>query len=684
MERKLFFLFVIFCFLECGKKVPPPMPVIEKEEKEIKSHETFETLQVSTTVDTVIKVYDPIEFIRRIQHKIFVSSNANERDSLRWVLAKFFEEINEYKTAAAYWDTLLKSGKWTKEALFEGGRIFLLCGNYEKAIYCLNGARKFYPEEEKVRNVSFPLGVAYENIKKYEDAIYEYERCLETDSLLKDYAMLRIGVCKRAMKKKSEANRIFGILAERGGESAVSKLALAELKGGKREVKIITVYPDTGTPRVTSGFKYARKLMQKGDYESAIAEFRKIAKRNPRSLKAHHARYYIGRCMEWSGKRKDAIKEYLSLAQEYPSSSYADEAMWRAGFAQYIMGQTDSALAIFNDFIKRYWKSEYFEEVCYFSGKCFERKGDSAGAINMYVKASANRPFVYHARKGQWKADSLNSLMKGDSLNIKENVDSLKVTEWIMRWSKIKSDTNRWAILTRRKLYQKAELLYKFGFKKEGTMEIAPLEGQCWNNPYLLFRLGQMYLKNGEDNRAMVCGRRIIRMAPSEERSSAPKDVLLLLYPVKYLESISRNGSLDKAFVLAVMREESAFKINALSKAGARGLMQVMPNTGRKIAKQLGLEEFKIDDLYDPYSSIQFGVTYLKMMSEKFQYKKELVAASYNAGPNAVEKWLSNINSSDIDEFIEEIPFVETREYVKMVMASYWMYTDLLNRRGSY
>lgn len=150
-----------------------------------------------------------------------------------------------------------------------------------------------------------------------------------------------------------------------------------------------------------------------------------------------------------------------------------------------------------------------------------------------------------------------------------------------------------------------------------------------------------------------------------------------IFYPLFYTEEINKfakENDLAPWFVAAIIRNESGFKTKAISSSGAIGLMQVMPETGEWIAKNLEIENFDINLLKEPKVNIAFGSWYLHDLWQEFNDEK-IVIASYNAGRGQVKNWLDEKkwNGKDIDS----IPFQETREYVKKVLHDKEKYKEL-------
>jgi len=133
---------------------------------------------------------------------------------------------------------------------------------------------------------------------------------------------------------------------------------------------------------------------------------------------------------------------------------------------------------------------------------------------------------------------------------------------------------------------------------------------------------------------------------------------------------------IDPYFVFAIMREESRFFTSAYSHAGAKGLMQVMPDTARMMAKRNGLA-YDEERLHTPALNIPLGVLYLKRVLERFDGNPFYAAAAYNAGPGNARRWVKRYGDLPLDGFVERIPFGETQRYVKRVILSYLVYRKL-------
>jgi len=156
------------------------------------------------------------------------------------------------------------------------------------------------------------------------------------------------------------------------------------------------------------------------------------------------------------------------------------------------------------------------------------------------------------------------------------------------------------------------------------------------------------------------------------------------MYPIKYQEEIveaSRRFQVDPHLVLAIIRSESGFRADRVSKKGAVGLMQIMPETAQWIVKQARFQPPSPDYLLDPRINIHIGTWYLSFLLEKFDGNYVQAVAAYNAGPGKVNTWLLRDQWDGTRERIEDIPFGETRHYVQRVLYYHGRYQKIYNKQ---
>jgi soluble lytic murein transglycosylase-like protein/TolA-binding protein len=168
----------------------------------------------------------------------------------------------------------------------------------------------------------------------------------------------------------------------------------------------------------------------------------------------------------------------------------------------------------------------------------------------------------------------------------------------------------------------------------------------------------------------------------------APREIVELLYPAPYAAALSEYAparGVDPRFVLAIMRQESRFRADSKSISAARGLLQFIPTTANKIAAELGIGNFRQDDLYNPRVAVLFGSAYMGNLFKLFPEMPQAVAASYNGGEDNVARWVARAHSNDPDRYVIEIGYTQSKDYVFKVLSNYWtyqkLYTDQLRPR---
>jgi soluble lytic murein transglycosylase-like protein len=187
--------------------------------------------------------------------------------------------------------------------------------------------------------------------------------------------------------------------------------------------------------------------------------------------------------------------------------------------------------------------------------------------------------------------------------------------------------------------------------------------------------VAELLQRLGDFRAAHAIARRELLKVIRDGNDPIGRRAALVCYPLAFRAPVMAHATQQgfaPDFLQGLMREESALDPHARSPVGARGLTQLMPTTAKQVARSLGLKKFRVDRLWEPDTNIQIGSVYLGRMLRQFGHPG-LAAAAYNAGPNAVARWL-NGSSVAFDEFVEQIPFSETRGYVKRVLRSYAAY----------
>jgi soluble lytic murein transglycosylase len=224
---------------------------------------------------------------------------------------------------------------------------------------------------------------------------------------------------------------------------------------------------------------------------------------------------------------------------------------------------------------------------------------------------------------------------------------------------------------------QKARLLENCGMFDYAVKEVQRAAGGA---DWATAEIARLYQESGGYHRALNYMKRAVPSYFSLDYSALPRNYWETLFPRPYwtdLKRYSTANDLDPYLVASLIRQESEFNPAAVSRANALGLMQVLPVTGRKLAKEARIKSFRPEQLLMPNTNLQLGTKYFKELLDHFNGTPEYALAAYNAGSNRVEDWLADGKFRDAPEFVESIPFTETREYVQAIMRNASVYRKL-------
>lgn len=226
---------------------------------------------------------------------------------------------------------------------------------------------------------------------------------------------------------------------------------------------------------------------------------------------------------------------------------------------------------------------------------------------------------------------------------------------------------------------ERARLLREVGLYDESLSEWLDGLRQAGEEPLRLLDLAQRAYQAGAIYPALLAAERLARITPPVANPPPPA-LLRLRFPTPYPELVQREAAafgVDPRLFYALIRQESLFNPAATSWVGARGLAQIMPDTGRGIAQNLGVSDFQLDDLYRPHVSIRFGAFYLGRRIRDMNGSLHGALAAYNGGLVNAQRWAGGNVVADPDRFVETIDFSETRNYVWAVYAFYGVYRGI-------
>jgi len=398
-----------------------------------------------------------------------------------------------------------------------------------------------------------------------------------------------------------------------------------------------------------------------------------IAQLTPGPL--HQSLYLFGLKRLVSINMDTALKLYQKALQR----GFLDEAHQQAFLAHVALykamrGQEDAPVwfnkvkpAYYNDVLidwqirfalkKRLWKQverltslpQYKEDPCwqYWQARALEAQGQSEKAKAIYQQLAQKRQYY-----GFMASLRLNKKPSFENETVTTNLSLLKPYQVIL--DKVKSDYQS------KQDGQASHLLNDF------ISELPKNEQSAlafWVASTLDWHVKSIYLSNND-----ILNNQLSLRFPLTHQSD--------------IDNFAKAYHIPKEYIYAIIRQESSFKQDVISFAGAYGLMQIMPRTASLITRHSHISYRDKKELFQPAKNIQIGVAYLNVLAKQFKRHPILIAAAYNAGPHMASYWLRNHSITDVDIWIETIPWQETRNYLKNVMAFYTVYQFRLNNHA--
>ncbi len=362
-----------------------------------------------------------------------------------------------------------------------------------------------------------------------------------------------------------------------------------------------------------------------------------------------------------------AAEYYAYLAQHFPTNKNASAAHWRAGWLNYRLANYTDAEKMFDEQIRAFPGTPETASALYWRGRLYEAQDhDPARAAANYRTIIRVYQHFFYAQMARQRLAALGS--SSTEAASASDLDDIKAPDLPILAESFPEDSPHLA---------KAKLLANAGLNDYIPREIAadPDSGS-WS----ALAEAQIYASYGETYRAMRALKRALPGAASASIQSIPLPYWHILFPEPYWTTIkaeSAKNGLDPYLVASLIRQESEFNPSVISYANAWGLMQLLPATGKMLARQEGMAHFETYQLLDPETNIRLGTRYLKQTLDHFGGVPEYALAAYNAGDNRVEDWQSAGPYSGIDEFIESIPFTQTREYVQAILRNIEIYREI-------
>ena len=590
-------------------------------------------------------------------------------------IAQNYRELNDTTSAVIYYKDILENSKDNQlkaKVLLEFSEIYWQGKKYIDSLNCLYEIldegyrlkrnsepeelliRYFYKIQEDLKEIEVP----YHIIVKCADILFKYRQYNLAEDLYKE-----------VIETFPEALDIAEVYYKRARTLYYKK----EYKEAANQCEEIIVKFPPSEITIKANYLGGNSLLASGERYFALDKYKKIIEQYPETYYARESYLRMAECYFQLGEPEKGISQWRQLINRYPNSDQAMTTWWNLGRYYTKNNKDPEALEAYRALSERFSKSRLGDDALYWRGKTLQKMGLEDEANSIYEKLLKDYPLSYYAERIIEQREDVNYRWLLPVVSISKEKDFTNLEGFLDKYDKINEKGQLFLL--------KSELFGEVSFYKEAIIELKGALNYNPGNIFLLFRLSDLYQKN-EDyydslNYTEIIFNYLQDNYPLEE---LPLELWEHLYPA-YFEDMIREYALkyeiDPLLALAMIREESRFNAWNESVAGARGLMQIIFSTGEWIAQKLNIEDFNDEMLFSPEVNINLGCWYIGYLKERFLNDPILIISGYNAGPGTTSKWLEQYDRSDLDNFVENVPYSETREHIKKVMKSYQMYKRL-------
>jgi soluble lytic murein transglycosylase len=445
--------------------------------------------------------------------------------------------------------------------------------------------------------------------------------------------------------------------------SAICDMKLKRI--GRREVeRLPETADDTAAAKLYMLAEISRNEKKDDEHAAVIGQ---MVKRFPNSRWLEEALYSGGNMYLLKHDSQQAIYHYELLVQLFPKSTFAPSAHWRAAWMNYRLRNYTQAARLMDEQVVRYAAGIEAPSALYWRGRIYEDEEHNLGqAANYYRSLSANYVNYYYGELARKRLAVIGS--QASSTPPSDVLSSVRQPVVPPLTGELPENEPH---LIKARLLANAALNEYIG----PEIQASPTSDE-WG------ALGQaeIYSSFGETTRALQSMKRSGISFFAIPLNQVPTIYWQLLFPRPYWSELTANAEkngLDPYLVASLIRQESEFNAGAVSHANAYGLMQLLPSVGKSLARKQGIKGFSTAQLLNPSSNLQLGTINLRQVLDRYSGQQEYALAAYNAGDVPVRQWQSAGEYKDIAEYVESIPYTETREYVQAILRNRQIYRAL-------
>jgi soluble lytic murein transglycosylase len=399
----------------------------------------------------------------------------------------------------------------------------------------------------------------------------------------------------------------------------------------------------------SAAYQRARILMSTGTPDATRAALRDVITRfGNDTVSAASSLFLLADLSTDDANDTQARTLYQQLYHAYPSSARAADARFNSAIIAYTLGDARAAANELDSLFTLFPRSNDAAAAKYWSGRAWAAVGDTTLAATRWRDALAQQPVSYYAAASAKR------------LGVKSWTPPPRADSFL-RFAAIDSGIAR------------AALLERLGMDTEARFEYDALDEAASASPDRLIATAHAFLEHNQSSRAIRLAQKAIDAGQRDARAYR------MLFPVVDRDELVRDAKsngLDPALVAGLIRQESNFNARAVSIAGARGLMQVLPAVGEEVSRTLRYPVWYPQLLFEADANLQLGTAHLAAFTKRYGPVPRVLAA-YNAGGSRVSRWVNRAGMDDPELFAERIPFAETRDYVRLVQRNAGMYATL-------
>jgi soluble lytic murein transglycosylase len=448
------------------------------------------------------------------------------------------------------------------------------------------------------------------------------------------------------------------------------QLAIATYRSGNRSDARRALEPITDLPAELA----AKRLYFLGElarFDNDEDRFRRVLdefrQQYPQNAWLEESLLSLGNMYLLRRDYENAIKAYREMNERFPSGKHASYGHWKVAWLTLRQGRSAEARQLFEEHVRRYPQSAEVPPAIYWRARLAEEENEGGRARTWYARLAQRFRNYYYADLARERLRALRA----------EGITDDAVLDAVSKPAPphfVDSAPPAEDVRLQKSRLLRNGALFEFAVRE---LEAASSNGAAdWATGEML----RVYEEAARYDRALQLMKRTVPSYFTLDVPALPRTYWEALFPRPFWDELRRDAAangLDPYLVASLIRQESEFNPLAISHANAWGLMQLLPNVGKELARDVKLRGFATDQLLRPEVNLRLGTRHFKAMLDKYDGRVEYALAAYNAGADRVDDWRASGNYRDMAEFVESIPFTETREYVQAIVRNASMYRRL-------